>query len=46
PASLTGRAPSATVAARNAREITAVRGDGHSITAEDAANSSRGGGSH
>ncbi|KFQ75619.1 hypothetical protein N335_03708, partial [Phaethon lepturus] len=30
----------------NAREVTAPRGDGDAITAEDAANSSRGGGSH
>ncbi|KFU99919.1 hypothetical protein N340_12638, partial [Tauraco erythrolophus] len=34
----------ATVAAGNAGEVTAPGGDGHSITAEDAANSSRGGG--
>ncbi|KFW68560.1 hypothetical protein AS28_07263, partial [Pygoscelis adeliae] len=27
-------------------EVTAPRGDGHSVTAEDAANSSRGGGAH
>ncbi|KFQ29243.1 hypothetical protein N332_06562, partial [Mesitornis unicolor] len=33
-------------AARNARQVTAPRGDGHSITAEDAANSSGGGGAH
>ncbi|KFV03256.1 hypothetical protein N340_00862, partial [Tauraco erythrolophus] len=38
--------PSATVESGNAREVTAARGDGHSITAEDAANSSRGGGAH
>ncbi|KFP03194.1 hypothetical protein N300_06773, partial [Calypte anna] len=38
--------PSAIVAAGNAREVTAARVDGHSITAEDAANSSRGGGAH
>ncbi|KGL86492.1 hypothetical protein N301_16587, partial [Charadrius vociferus] len=41
-----GGAPSATVAAGNAREVRAPRVDGHTITAEDAANSSRGGGSH
>ncbi|KFV49400.1 hypothetical protein N328_08808, partial [Gavia stellata] len=41
-----GEAPSAIVAAGNAREITAARGDGHPVTAEDAANSSGGGGSH
>ncbi|KFP59462.1 hypothetical protein N322_13154, partial [Cariama cristata] len=41
-----GRAPSATVAAGNAGEVTAPRVDGVSITAEDAANSSRGGGAH
>ncbi|KGL85835.1 hypothetical protein N301_03699, partial [Charadrius vociferus] len=46
PASLAGEAPSATVAAGNARQVTAPRVDGHSITAEDAANSSGGGGSH
>ena len=46
PASLAGEAPSATVAAGNAREVTAPRGDGHSVTAEDAANSSGGGGAH
>ncbi|KFP03100.1 hypothetical protein N300_06341, partial [Calypte anna] len=36
----------ASVAAGNAGEVTAPRVDGHSITAEDAANSSRGGGAH
>ncbi|KFR01099.1 hypothetical protein Y956_02006, partial [Nipponia nippon] len=41
-----GEAPSATVATGNAREVTAPRGDGHSLRAEDAASSSRGGGSH
>ena len=46
PAPLSEEAPSATVAAGNAREVTAPRGDGHSITAEDAANSSGGGGAH
>ncbi|KFQ81622.1 hypothetical protein N335_09121, partial [Phaethon lepturus] len=39
-------ASSAIVAAGNAREVRAPRGDGHSITAEDAANGSGGGGSH
>ncbi|KFV96406.1 hypothetical protein N326_04101, partial [Eurypyga helias] len=34
----------ATVAAGDAGEVTAPRGDGHPITAEDAANSSGGGG--
>ena len=43
---LAGGAPSATVAAGNATKVTAPRGDGHSITAEDAANSSGGGGAH
>ncbi|KFP36768.1 hypothetical protein N324_03978, partial [Chlamydotis macqueenii] len=38
--------PSAIVASGKAREVTAVRVDGHSITAEDAANSSGGGGAH
>ena len=46
PAPLAGIAPSATVAVGNAGEVKAARGDGHSLTAEDAANSSRGGGSH
>ncbi|KAL2295187.1 hypothetical protein Nmel_018344, partial [Mimus melanotis] len=36
----------ATIAAGDAGEVKAPRVDGHSITAEDAANSSRGGGSH
>ena len=45
PAPLAGGAPSATVAAGNAGEVKAARGDGHSLTAEDAANSSGGGGS-
>ncbi|KGL75444.1 hypothetical protein N309_09749, partial [Tinamus guttatus] len=39
-------ASSAIEAAGNAGEVTAVRVDGDSLTAEDAANSSRGGGSH
>ncbi|KFV39896.1 hypothetical protein N328_01873, partial [Gavia stellata] len=43
PTSLAGEAPPD---AGNAGEVTAASGDGHSITAEDAANSSRGGGSH
>ncbi|KFW68558.1 hypothetical protein AS28_07261, partial [Pygoscelis adeliae] len=46
PASLAGPASAATVSAGNAGEVTAPRGDGHSITAEDAANSSGGGGAH
>ncbi|KFU94585.1 hypothetical protein M959_03966, partial [Chaetura pelagica] len=46
PASLSGEEPSARVAAGNAREVTAPRVDGHSVTAEDAANSSRGGEAH
>ena len=46
PAPLAGGAPSATVAVGNAGEVKAARGDGHSLTAEDAANSSGGGGSH
>ncbi|KFV18363.1 hypothetical protein N340_11585, partial [Tauraco erythrolophus] len=37
---------SAAVAAGNEGEIKRPRVDGHSITAEDAANSSRGGGAH
>ena len=45
PAPLAGGAPSATVAVGNAGEVKAARGDGHSLTAEDAANSSGGGGS-
>lgn len=44
--SLAGRAPSATVAAGNTGKVAAPRVDGDSVTAEDAANSSRGGGSH
>ncbi|KFP03208.1 hypothetical protein N300_06777, partial [Calypte anna] len=35
-----------TVAVGNAGEVHTPRADGHSITAEDAANSSRGGGAH
>ena len=46
PVSLAGRASAATVAAGDTGEVTAPRGDGHSITAEDAANSSGGGGPH
>ncbi|KFO75536.1 hypothetical protein N303_14255, partial [Cuculus canorus] len=45
-AALAGQAWSATVATGDTGEITAPRVDGHSLTAEDAANSSRGGGSH
>ncbi|KGL94408.1 hypothetical protein N301_13323, partial [Charadrius vociferus] len=46
PASLAGKISSAIVTVRNAREVTAARVDGHSITAEAAANPSRGGGSY
>ncbi|EOB02270.1 hypothetical protein Anapl_09356, partial [Anas platyrhynchos] len=45
-ASLAGAAPAATVAAGNTGEVKGPRVDGDSITAEDAANGSRGGGSH
>ncbi|KFU97236.1 hypothetical protein N339_02373, partial [Pterocles gutturalis] len=44
--SLSAEVPSATKAAGNAKEVTAVRADGHSFTAEDPANFSGGGGSH
>ncbi|KFP96881.1 hypothetical protein N330_03785, partial [Leptosomus discolor] len=43
---LAGQAPSATVAATKAREVKAPGVDGHSLLTQDAANSSRGGGSH
>ena len=46
PAPLAGGAPSATVAAGNAGEVKAPRVDGHSVTAEDAANGSGGGRAH
>ena len=46
PTPLAGWAPSATVAVGNAGEVKAARGDGHSLTAKDAANSSGGGGSN
>ena len=46
PALLAGIAPSATVAVGNAGEVKAPRGDGHTLRAEDAANSSGGGGSN
>ncbi|KFO12144.1 hypothetical protein N312_13615, partial [Balearica regulorum gibbericeps] len=46
PVSLAGGASTATVAAGDTGEVTAPRGDGHSVTAEDAANSSRGGRAH
>ncbi|KFP66804.1 hypothetical protein N322_10322, partial [Cariama cristata] len=46
PVALAEGTPSATVAAGNAGKVTTPRVDGHSITAEDAANSSRGGGDH
>ena len=45
PAPLAGGAPSATVAVGNSGEVKAPRGDGHTLRAEDAANSSGGGGS-
>ncbi|KFV57228.1 hypothetical protein N328_02719, partial [Gavia stellata] len=45
-ASLAGLTSTATIAAGKAEEVTAPGGDGDSITAEDAASSSRGGGSH
>ncbi|RLV62594.1 hypothetical protein DV515_00019146, partial [Chloebia gouldiae] len=44
-ASPSGQGPSAIVAPGSARRVTAPRADGRSVTAEDAANSSRGGGS-
>ena len=43
---LAGQAPSATAAAATARQVKAPQGDGHALRAEDAANSSGGGGSH
>ncbi|POI20240.1 hypothetical protein CIB84_016013, partial [Bambusicola thoracicus] len=46
PVALAGIAPSATVAVGNAGEVKATRGDGHTLTAEDAANGSGGGGSN
>lgn len=46
PALLAGIAPSATVAVGNAGEVKAPRGDGHTLRAEDVANSSGGGGSN
>ena len=46
PAALAGVAPSATVAVGNAGEVKAPRSDGHTLRAEDAANSSGGGGSN
>ncbi|KFZ50146.1 hypothetical protein N321_04466, partial [Antrostomus carolinensis] len=45
-AALAGEAPPATDATAEAGEAKAPRVDGHSLRAEDAANSSRGGGSH
>ncbi|XP_048177789.1 LOW QUALITY PROTEIN: uncharacterized protein LOC125334712 [Corvus hawaiiensis] len=45
-ASSSGEGPSAIVAPGNARRVTAPGGDGRSASAEDAANISRGGGSH
>ncbi|KFP69655.1 hypothetical protein N310_10617, partial [Acanthisitta chloris] len=46
PAPLAGEAPPATIAPGNAGEVKAPGVDGHSVTAEDAANGSGGGGSH
>ncbi|KFV14149.1 hypothetical protein N339_02005, partial [Pterocles gutturalis] len=46
PGSLSAEGPYATKAAGNAREVTAVGVDGHSFTAEDPANFSRGGRAH
>ncbi|KGL98414.1 hypothetical protein N301_14984, partial [Charadrius vociferus] len=46
PAALAGLTSVATVAAGNAGEVTAGRVDGHSVTAEDAANGSGGGRAH
>ncbi|KFV48024.1 hypothetical protein N328_11916, partial [Gavia stellata] len=46
PVDLAGLTSSATVVAGDAGEVSAPRVDGDSVTAEDAANSSRGGGSH
>ena len=43
---LAGQAPSAVVAATKAREVKAPGVDGHSLSTQDAANSSGGGGSH
>ncbi|KFV64445.1 hypothetical protein N307_03467, partial [Dryobates pubescens] len=43
---LAGAAGSAAVAVGDAGEVKAPRADGHSLRAEDAANSSRGGGAH
>ncbi|KFQ17016.1 hypothetical protein N331_04509, partial [Merops nubicus] len=46
PAALAGAAWSATVAVGDAGEVKAPGVDGHSLTAEDAANGSGGGGAH
>ena len=46
PAALAGRAPSAKAAAAKAGQVKVPRGDGHTLRAEDAANSSGGGASH
>ncbi|KAL2295186.1 hypothetical protein Nmel_018343, partial [Mimus melanotis] len=46
PADLAGGTTSAAIAVGDAGDVKAPRADGHSTTAEDAANSSRGGGSH
>ncbi|KFP73690.1 hypothetical protein N311_04625, partial [Apaloderma vittatum] len=46
PVSSSADVPSAIVVAANAREVTAPRVEGHALTAQDAANSSRSGGAH
>ncbi|KFW74763.1 hypothetical protein N305_02497, partial [Manacus vitellinus] len=46
PTALAGKAPVATIAVGDAGEVKAPGVDGHSVTAEDAANGSGGGGSH
>ncbi|KFO53010.1 hypothetical protein N302_15468, partial [Corvus brachyrhynchos] len=46
PADLAGGTASAAIAAGDAGDVKAARVDGHSARAEDAANGSRGGGSH
>ncbi|KFV67458.1 hypothetical protein N307_01813, partial [Dryobates pubescens] len=46
PAALSAQVPSAIGVAGDAREVTSARADRHSLTAEDAANSSGAGGAH
>ncbi|KFO53034.1 hypothetical protein N302_02373, partial [Corvus brachyrhynchos] len=46
PVALAWRTPSATIVVGYAGDVKAPRADGHSARAEDAANSSGGGGSH